>query len=86
MTPLNVPCPTKYFITGNLTSPNNEMGEVILLALSFLTYIEKIGGTIHKEEHNDNNESQIARATNWLGRTIFEQGSKLKGPSKENKL
>ena len=64
MTPLNVPCPTKYFITGNPTSPNNAMGEVIFLAFSFLAYKEKMGGTIHKEEHNDNNESQIARATN----------------------
>ena len=64
MTPLNVPCPKKYCITGNSTSPNNAMGEVILLALSFLAYKEKIGGAIHKEEHNDNNESQIARATN----------------------
>ena len=48
MTPLNVPCPTKYMLTGNPTSPNKVAEEVILLVLSFLSGKDKIGGQLRK--------------------------------------
>ena len=55
--PLNIPCPTKSSLTGNRTSRDKVTGEVMLLVLSLLPDKDKIGGTIHKEVHNNNNES-----------------------------
>ena len=36
----------------------------MLLVLSFLPDKDKIGGKIHREIRNNNNESQISRVTN----------------------
>ena len=82
MTALNVPCQIKYFVIGTSTSPNKGAGEVMVLVQSFMPDKDKIGGIIHKELHKHNNESHISSATNWLGLTISDRGSKLVEPKK----
>ena len=72
ITPLNILCPTKYFVTGNPTYPNKAVREVMVLVLSFLPDKDKIGGTIHKDVHNNNNEFQISRAKNCVGRKYLK--------------
>lgn len=48
----------------------------------FVSGEDDSGGIIHNDVQNNNNESHMSRAINWLGRTISEQGSNVKGPNK----
>ena len=57
-------CPTHSSLTKNITSPNKATAELNLFVLSFLLDKDKVGGTIHKDVHNNSNEFQIFCATN----------------------
>ena len=63
-TSLKISCPTNSSLTRNITSPNKATAELNLFVISFLLDKDKIGGTIHKDVHNNSNEFQNFCATN----------------------